>query len=232
MKKLLPIGLALIAVNTYAERDWRGEGDLAFSKASGNSQSESLLANLSIVYERDRWTHTGRIEAVNTSEDDERSAEAYVLTGKSDFSLNETYYVFGKGRYEDNRFSGYEYQASATTGLGMHVIDSEVAKFDLEAGVGYRRSEEQGTGNTLNEAVVTLGGIYTRQITETTRFDGRLQTESGKDNTYAESELAVRVKINSHLAMKVAYLVKHNTDVPDGTKNTDTLTSVGLTYSF
>ncbi|SRR5690606_30210772 len=234
MKKLLITGLLAISPTVFAETDkaWHGEGDLAFNKASGNSESQTLLTKLMLVYERERWTHSGQLEAVNTSENDERSAEAYGLRLKSDYAISETTYGFGSFRYDDNRFSGYEYQSTLAAGLGKHLIDDGVTVFDVEGGLGYRRSEEQGTGETFNEAIALGTARYHRQLTETTRFESDLNVESGKDNTYVVSGVGVKVKINSRLALRVAYTVKHNTDVPAGTKNTDTLTSVGLNYNF
>ena len=238
MKKLIMAGLvalipaAAVQASSESGKAWHGEGDLGYNKASGNSSSEALLAKLKLVYERARWTHSGQIEAINTSENDARSAESYTLRAKSDYAISDTYYGFGAFRYEDNRFSGYEYQASLTGGLGMHVIKTDVAQFDIEGGLGYRKSEVMDTGETFDEAILIGAARYYRTITETTRFESDVNVESGQDNTYVESVVGVKVKINASLALKVAYTVKHNTDVPNDTKNTDTLTSVGLNYSF
>ena len=232
MKKLVLATLLAVSPLAFAEKSWHGEGDLAYNKASGNTQSESLLAKLQLVYELERWKHTGQLEAVNTSEDGNRSAEAYVLKAQSDYAISETTYGFGAVRYEDNRFSGYDHQASVKTGLGKHIINDGTTVFDLEGGVGYRNSKEQTTGDTLNEAILNAAARYHRQLTETTHFEADISTESGKDNTFIEGVAGLKVKINSSLALKVAYSVKHNTDVPVDTKRTDTLTSVGLNYSF
>jgi putative salt-induced outer membrane protein len=231
MKKLICL-LALLPGLAMAEKNWHGEGDLAYSKASGNTNNESLYSKLKLIYEYQRWTHTGQIEAQNSSEDDTRSAEAYGARLKSDFALDETYYVFAGGRYEDDRFSGYEYQARISSGLGAHIIDTDAAAFDLEGGVGYRRSEEQDTDEVHNEAVAIVSSKYYRTLTETTQFQSDFLSEIGQDNTYLELVLGIKVKINDHLALKVSYTAEHNTDVPDDTKNTDTYTAVGLTYSF
>ncbi len=238
MKKILPIALLGLSplinpASALAEENaWSGEGDLAYSKASGNSSSESLLAKLMIAYTQERWTHTGRIEALNASENDRRSAESYTLRGKTEYDISERYYGFGNGRYQDNRFSGYEYQASLSAGVGAHLIATETTVWDIEGGAGYRRSEEQDTNETFNEAILTVGSTFQRRLTETTRLESTLGVESGADNTFVEGVVSLRVAINAQLALRVAYSVKHNTDVPDDSRNTDTLTSVGLTYSF
>jgi len=238
MKKLMmAASIALVTVTCAqaadkTDRSWHGEGDLAFNKASGNSSSETLLAKLKLVYEWDRWTHTGQIQAINTSENDARSAEAYTLRAKSDFDISDTLYGFGAFRYEDNRFSGYEYQSSLTAGLGKRIINTDVTQFNIEGGLGYRRSEEMDAGEKFDEAIAIGAAKYYRTITDTTQFESDVNIESGEDNTYVESVVGLKVRINASLALKMAYTVKHNTDVPDGTKNTDTLTSVGLNYSF
>src|SRR5690606_22372856 len=185
MKKLVPLilmGAAPFVAAESVNSPWSGEGDLAFSKSSGNTRNESLLAKLMVAYTDGRWTHSGQLEAVNASEDDSRSAEAYVLRGKTQYALDDRYYAFGNGRYQDDRFSGYEYQASLVGGVGVHVIATERALFDLEAGAGYRRSEEQDAGETFNEPVLLLASKYHRELTETTRFENDLSVESGADN--------------------------------------------------
>lgn len=232
MRKLILAVLVSASPWAVADSNWSGEGDLGYNRATGNTTSQSLLTKLKLVYEEGKWSHTGQFEATNTSENDERSAEAYVLKEQSNYAISETTYGFGGLRYEDNRFSGYSYQATLKGGLGKHIIDDGITIFDIEGGVGYRKSEEQDSGETFSEALAIASTRYHRQLTETTKFESDLNVESGKDNTYAELVLGVKVKINSSLALKVGYSVKHNSEVPDDTKNTDTLTSVGLNYSF
>src|SRR5690606_30546701 len=106
------------------------------------------------------------------------------------------------------------------------------ALFDLEAGAGYRRSEEQDTGETFNEPVLLRASKYHRELTETTRPEKDLTVATGADNTYGEAMFGLPVKITARLGLKVRQTAQHNTDVPDDTNNTDTPTSVGLNYSF
>lgn len=232
MKYLITFLLAVASFSAVAETKWEGEGELGYLLATGNTETESLVSRFKLIYTRERWKHTGQLEAINSSESEERTAESYTAKTESDYSMSEKYYAFGSTRYEDNRFSGYEYQAAGAAGFGVHVIQTEATTFDLRAGLGYRRSEEQDTQETLEEAIIRLSSKYYTQLTETTRFEGDLLVESGEENIYTEATLAVKVKINDHLAMKAGYGIKNNSDVPADTEHTDTLTSVSLTYSF
>lgn len=244
MQKLLITGLAVISPLALAEVEeesplqdttpsaWQGEGDLAYNRVSGNSDTQTLLAKLKLIYARDRWTHMGEVEAVNSSESSQRTAEAYTLKLKSDFAISERTYGFGSFRYEDSRFSGYEYQSSVAAGLGVHLINDDITQFNVEGGLGYRASQEQGSSETLDEAILKGLLQFHRQLTETTRFETDLNVESGKENTFLESVTGLKVKINSSLALRLAYTLKHNSEVPPGVQKSDTLTSVGLNYSF
>ncbi len=234
MKFILVSLMTILPLTALAqpERPWSGEGDLGFNKSSGNTDTESLLANLKMSYATERWLHTAELGAVNSSDSGDRTAESYEGRWKTDYSYSETYYAFGSARYEDNRFSGYEFQSSIAGGVGAHLIDTNTTMLDVEGGLGYRQSEEQGTGRSLDEVIFISSLVYQRQLTDTTRFESDSHAEAGEDNSYLESTLALKVKINASLALKLGYTVKHNTDVPTGTDETDTLTSVSLNYSF
>ena len=54
--------------------------------------------------------------------------------------------------------------------------------------------------------------------------------EAGSDNTYYQNDLGLEVTISGALGLRVAYQIRHNTDVGPGMKNTDTLSTVGLMY--
>lgn len=232
-KQILVVGSTFFLASAVASaQEWSGEGDLGYNRSSGNSTNEALRGKLALQRSQDRWTHGVEIEAVNSSSDEERTAEYYVGRWESKYELNERWYGLGQLRYEDNRFSGYEYQASATGGLGYHAINTDRTVLDLEGGLGYRKSEEQDTGVTLEEVVFNGGLHYRFKVTDTTSLSWDILTLAGDDNTYVESDMGVQVAINSALSMRLSHIIKHNTDTPADTKKTDRLTGVSLVYSF
>ena len=83
-----------------------------------------------------------------------------------------------------------------------------------------------------DNTIVTGEARYAYRISETATLSEDLLVESGDDNTYTESNTALTSKINGNLALKLSYLVKHNSDVPDGTEKTDKITSISLIYGF
>lgn len=212
--------------------DWSGTGDLGYNSVSGNSDSESLALGLNAAYETGRWTHAGDFDAFSASQDGATNAKSYDLKLQSDYAWKENHFAFGKLRYLDDRFSGYDYQSSVTFGAGRTFLENGNNLFSAQIGAGYRTSELRDSGDSENEPVVTAGITYNRDVTETTVFESAWSAESGSDNTYLEGSVALIVSMTDALGIKLSYVAKHNTDVPAGSKNTDRFTTVSLNYKF
>ena len=73
---------------------------------------------------------------------------------------------------------------------------------------------------------------YKWLFSETAEFRQDITAEGGGDNTYLESVTAISAKLIGELSLVASYTVKHNTDVPPLTEETDTYTALSLEYAF
>jgi putative salt-induced outer membrane protein len=211
---------------------WSGNGTLGYTSTSGNTDSKNLNTSLLIGYQILRWKHSLLIEIIQAETDDEKSADSKSIRERTEYSLDEKSYTFGQARYEDDKFSGYDYQASIVAGLGYRIIDSEAQLLDLSVGAGYRQLKESDSGDTEVGPIATSDLKYEYRFNENATFSETALVEAGEDNTYMQSETALTTHINGNLSSKISYLVKHNSDVPDGTEKTDKITSISLIYEF
>jgi putative salt-induced outer membrane protein len=138
--------VALCAASAPALADWTAKGELGASFASGNSENESANAALEVKNTRDKWTHTLGLAGNYGSDGTVTTAERWEVRGQSDYAFTDRAYWFGAGRYEDDRFSAFEYQASLSTGPGYKFINTERTKLWAQAGPGYRFAEVRETG--------------------------------------------------------------------------------------
>ena len=211
---------------------WTGEGDLGFSQASGNSDTETLTAALQIAYDPEsNWSHTLALSALNSSQNDERSAENYGLDFSSLYNFNERTYLTGNLRFLADNFSGFETQTAVTVGIGRTFVDNGTVVFDGEIGAGFR-SSELITDETEDEGIGFLKLGLNWGISETTTFESHVLVESGSENTYSEGGAGLRVAISKALGLRVGYLITNNSDAPEGTVSTDRLTTLGVNYKF
>lgn len=211
---------------------WSGEGELGFTSTSGNTDSESLNAKLGISKEHAKWKHSANIESLKSTTDNVTSADSFVFKEKTEYKLGEKAYAFGKLRYEDDKFSGYDYQTSIAFGAGSRFISTEAHSLDASAGLGYRKIKDTPTQETDNDAIITLDAKYGYVISKSATFTEAISIESGDKNTHSESDTALKTKINGNLASKISYLIKNNSDVAPGTEKTDKILTAALVYSF
>jgi len=214
-----------------AEEGLKGEVELGWVATSGNTETQSFNGKAKAIHERDQWRNTFRLEALNSQDEDETTSERYFASAKTDYRYTEYDYWFGNLRYENDRFSGYDYTASETAGYGRRVMERPALTLDLEAGLGGRHRKPEGASRD-DEAIVIAAGALVWEISENAGFSQDARIEHGSDNTYTESVSALTTRINSRFSMKAAVTLKHNSDVPEGNDKTDTMTAVTLVYDF
>lgn len=208
-----------------------GEGGLGMTVNRGNTENESFNAKLRLAYELDRWKHQIALDARKTTENETTIGERYLFTEKSDYNFSDNAYAFGAFRYDDDHFSGFEYQSSLTSGIGWHIVDNDKAKFDLEIGAGYKESKLQ-TGMADKETIGRFGEHYENQLTDTTRIIQDLLVEGNSDQTTTEFNTGLNVAMNSHLAIQLSFGIKQASNPPPGLEDTDSISSINLIYNF
>ncbi len=227
---LAVLPLALLALPVQA--DWQGKGELGGVLTRGNTDTKSLNARLDMTRDTEQWRHMAGFSVLRSTNDDVTSADRWELRGESDYRLTQRSYLFGALRYEEDRFTDFDYKATAAFGYGYKFIDRESTKLDARLGVGYRRSELRISGETEEDAILRGAIDFAHQLTETTRIVDGFLIESGSNNTFLQNVLGIEVKINAALALGLNYEVRHNTDVLPGTKKTDQLLTANLVFEF
>lgn len=239
--RLLGLGIAVLGFSlpVFAEeapadpsRDqWSGNADIGYSASDGNSDTENLNFAATTEYVKALWTHGLRLNAVREDDDGTTQAERYEAGYKVEYAVSEVSYLFGNLAYERDEFGGVFQRTSQTLGYGRKLLNTEVHSLEAEIGLGARQSELQD-GTEEEEGIVRLGAAYERILSDSATVNQDLIIEAGNSNTYLESISAMKLRINGNLYAKLAYTVKHNDTVPVGTEETDTYTTVSLSYQF
>lgn len=210
---------------------WKASAELGYVATSGNTETTTMNAKAMASTERESWRHKLEITALNASDDISTTAEKYSLTGQSDYKLTKPNYLFGVINYENDKFSGFEYQITEAIGYGRRVIDVTGLSLDLEIGPGARQSKLD-TGETDSETIIRAAAKLDWAISKTSRFTEVLTIEDGEDVTISKSVTGLSSKINGSLSMKITYTYKNTSEVPVGVEETDTETAVTLVYDF
>ena len=222
----------LPAVASAGEGEWSGTGEFGLAIAKGNSDNRTLNAKLGLAIETDKWTHALGAALLYGESDGDESARRYEVFGTTGYRLGERSYLSGSTRQQRDRFAGDEYQWTAAGGYGYEAIHNEATKLVFEIGGGYRWSKLQGVRVHTSEGIGRGFMNFRHAFNDNTSVYDTLLIEAGSKNTFVRNDVGVMVKMSEALALKAGIEIRHNTEVPEGRKKTDTLTTVNVVYGF
>jgi putative salt-induced outer membrane protein len=224
---------------------WTCKGQAGYTSSQGNTEAKSANAALDMAYLDGPWNHLFHLGGLYGQNAGVVAAERWDTLWQTNYSFTPDLFTFGALRYAHDMFSGFDYQASAATGLGYKFFNTPTTQLSAQVGVGYQviRPEDitkDGDGVVTsrvllpseNSVIGTLGVNYSQALTSTTTLSDKLLVNAGSIDTLVTNSLALAVKISTKLALSVGYNIQDNTKPPDGLKKLDTLETVNLVYSF
>ena len=113
-------------------------------------ESKSANAALDMSYLDGPWNHMFHLGGLYGQNTGYVSAERWDTLWQTNYSLTPDLYTFGALRYAHDLFSGFDYQGSASAGLGYKFINTDSTKLSAQVGAGYQvlRPEDIVTDST------------------------------------------------------------------------------------
>lgn len=213
---------------------WTGDLELGYVDTSGNTEASTLNSKADVTREKGPWRFTIDYNSLNATANGQRTAEKYFYSNRLAYGFSEHNYAFGYASYEDDRFSGFDYQATVAVGYGRRIIDDKAMQWDAEAGPGYRYDKYDNTSSKDHAEDVILR-VYTKflwNFSENAAFLQSLSVETGANNTISKSSTALKTRIIGAFSLKLSYTIKYTDTVPDDKKHADKETAVTVDYSF
>jgi putative salt-induced outer membrane protein len=228
----------LLAHPLQAQPMWSGKGEVGLVLASGNNETKTVNGKINVVRESGRSKNALGSTVLYASDANEDTARRWNIFGQSDYSLTPKVFYFGAVRYEDDAFSGFEYQTTLSSGFGRRFIDTQSTRLSATAGVGYQISQSEPVfddagmvakgRDTDRRAVLRSTLDFQSELTGTTQLLNKFVSEAGAENTFIQNELSLQVRMNDVLALAVGYTIRQNTNPPGDAKKVDTLTTINL----
>jgi putative salt-induced outer membrane protein len=239
------LAASLFASGTvHAQNSWSTRAETGFVAAHGNSSTETANAKIEMIREINKWKYTlgttglyGRSAGITTAQHVDGRLQ-------TDYAFSDRSFWFGGVRYEDDRFSGFDYQTTVTTGAGRKFIDTDATKLSIQIGAGFRGLRPEALvkdpvtgevvarvlGERTHDGVVNGALTFSHAFNDHTKLLDSLLTEAGQANTLTRNDLSLEVKMVKSFAVSLGYSIRHNTEPAAGLKRTDTLTTVNLVY--
>ncbi len=226
---------------------------------TGNTRSADIKTGLDLRFERGLWrssfvfdllvkkTETEREVSTNEIQKNfETTDQKWSITSQTNYTLDavKQNYIYGSVFYGENRFSGFDSQASMSTGWGRRWFESKEASFDADVGPGFKRDVTQVmpeeiasgiTSKTQATLILQAQALYIRKMNEHIEFKQLLVVkhaiEKGQNSVY-QAESSITSRLIDSLQLKLNYVIDYNSKVDDDKENLNTETSAVLIYSF
>lgn len=229
--------------------DFNGDDELSvmsefgFLVASGNTNASTITAKINTSQELTAWSYQIIGSALYKQSQQEvegeksqgASAQKVFLSGQFDHKLTDPDdRLFIYGEYENNRFSGFRYQAALAAGWTSRLWHDEQSEFKYSVGPGYGISEveEDNSDEDIKGVIVRAAMEYKRKFSDYATFRQFVSTEADQEFYKTKSETSLSTKLTGALAMKVSFVMNLDTSVGPETEEMDTEAAVTLVYQF
>ena len=224
---------------------WAIRSVLGYSKTGGNTDNSAGNLLFHAAHALGEWTLLFGVDALYGSTRGETTAQAWDAYLQGNYNLTQRLYWYLGGRYDDDRFSGFAYQAAVKSGVGYKFVDTDATKLAAQIGAGYRRLQPEilvkdDIGGVISRteqpeeshAILDAGLAFEHDFNKATKIIATATMQSGKDNTLTDARVALQVKMNDRLALSAGYKMIDNSNPPPGSGHRDTLTTLGVVYEL
>ena len=246
-KNLLTIALTGAILSTTPakaneeSRSWDATAGLGISLTSGNTDTTSVTTNILVTQYLELWEIEYKFDGIKQENEGVSTADNKNYAVKGQYKLeNETDFLFIEGKRKEDKFGAFAETNTFTLGYGQQLYQSEDLLIRANIGPGYTTYEYNKTEDNQviekdSSSIVHVGGNLKWNISETADFNQSVfldQQLSDDKNLLIVSQSTLGARINGSLKMTLDVKITNNSDVQEGKKKTDTITSVNLVYSF
>lgn len=245
MKTKLIMTAAILAMtagtaNAQIAEGWTGEASLTGSKTTGNTETTDIGLGLKLNKESDVWRHKFKALVDYGKVDGQKNKQRFALGYQIDRDFNERTYVYANADYFNDDFGAFKTGYFLGTGVGYKAVLPEPVSWNLEGGLGYRSQKTQDPtppallplSETNNELALRAFSDLDWVLNENVSAYNDTEIIYSKSDTYIWNEIGLTATLAGNLAARASFRVDNHSEVPVGTKKTDTVTRFGIVYTM
>jgi putative salt-induced outer membrane protein len=231
--------------NDHADSTWASRAQAGYSKTGGTTDNSAANALFHVAHVLGDWKLLFGFEGLYGSTKGETTSQAWHAHLQGNYNITERLYWYSGFRYDDDKFSGFAYQRTLSTGLGYQFFKTDDTKLTGQVGVGERwlrpellvldpvggiESSTQLAGE--KDTVLDAALNFEHAFNSYTKLLAGATVEEGHLNTMTTFNVGVQVKMSSQLALAAGYQLVRNSKPPGGISSNSSLTTLSLVYEF
>ena len=220
---------------------WIGSLGLAWVATSGNTDTSTLGLDFALDRKPEPWgfelvARGNRAEDKNRPEGEETTtAENYLVSARAVRKLSTRWEAFGGLAWARDPFAGFDSQTVASAGATYLAVESKRHLLTLDAGLAYTWEDRVPPEEDVNFAGGLLGLSWEWTLSKNSKLVERLVFLPNFDDSgdwRLNSMTALEAAVNSWLALRLGYEIRHRNQPIGDADSTDTTSTASVVFNF
>lgn len=212
-------------------QNWKGQVELGASRTTGSRDSFGLFGSLAAERTGLRWVHKVAARADIQETNEVTTAERVLASWQPNFKVGERFYAFGLTQYEYDPILGYDARYTASGGVGIGLVRSDVLKVEFEGGPAVRHTRDvKGPADTTLSGRGSLNVGWKIAPNLSLSQASSFYYEPGESS--ANAQTALDTKLIGALKARISYNVVYEEARPKNREAIDTSSRATLIYAF
>lgn len=215
------------------EKDpWSGSVVLGATVRTGNTDNAGVSGEASVRYDEGRWHHRAKAAGDylrNRTETQEQSFEgAYEVR----YDLDRRNFTYGLARYEEDRFSGFDYEFTSSAGLGRHLVKEEGHEWTVTLGPSFRVAQPRDSESPERSPGARFTNLLSWDLSDSAKVENETEALADSEEVRVNNDVALKVRLVEQLSAQLSFGFEYRSEAPENAEHTDTTTRAAIVYDF
>jgi putative salt-induced outer membrane protein YdiY len=208
--------------------------DFGFVNAAGNSDVTSLNLGEKLTWRPGRVVLSQTAKALYGETEGTTTTESYEAGARAEYPVSSRIGAFALVVYQRDPFAGVAMRLGGGPGVSIGLLRSARDTLSVETALTMQKERstadvEQSFGATRTAAIFKHMFTATAFVTQTLEWTANLET---MDDQRLNSETALTAPLSRQIALRVAYLIRHDNLPEPGFEKTDRILTTGVQISL
>jgi putative salt-induced outer membrane protein len=237
---VLCLGAAPLFAEEAAEEEekepaWVGSLGLSWVATSGNSDTSSIGLDFNLEKKADPWGLVFVARGNKADDSGTTTAENYLIGARAVRKLSAKWEAFGGLQWSKDPFTGFDSQTVASLGATYIAIEGERNKLAFDGGLAYTWEDQVNPDAKIDYLGGLFGLTWEWQLGANSKLVERLVYYPNFDDSNdwrVTSFTAIEADINSWMALRFGYDIRHRNQPIGDADKTDTTSTASVVFNF
>jgi len=237
---MLCLGAAPLFAEEAAEAEkkepaWVGSLGLSWVATSGNSDTSSIGLDFNLEKKADPWGLVFVARGNKADDSGMTTAENYLIGARAVRKVSAKWEAFGGLQWSKDPFTGFDSQTVASLGATYIAIEGERNKLAFDGGLAYTWEDQVNPDAQIDYLGGLFGLTWEWQLGANSKLVERLVYYPNFDDSNdwrVTSFTAIEADINSWMALRFGYDIRHRNQPIGDADKTDTTSTASVVFNF